>query len=123
MPCVINGASPFSIRPGRWILSTSGAGAINLSWLVPTNIKMEQFTIHWSAAPTTPEEFVLSIDSSTGSAFDTVLRAEDPSIDSWTDFVCLDPFRWVPNDRVVFNYPNTDTNTVAFKILLVQVDN
>jgi len=126
MPCTINGSPSSSQRAARWKLtddSTSSADPISLNWLVPVECIIEQFSIHWNTAPVTSQSFELKRDAVDGAQYDCVFRKEDPSIEPFTDFVCNEPWRFSPGDRILFTYANTDNRTVGLTVWVVQVDN
>lgn len=126
MQCYTNGRSSVEQRPARWRitdLSVSSAAPINIDWLAPVEVRLEQIMFHWSAAPIAVEDLVLQRDSVDGAQYDVVYRREDPSIAGWTDWTCVETFRFAQGDHVLVTYPNTNNNTVGVTLFLVQVDN
>jgi hypothetical protein len=92
--------------------ATKGAGAIAAVVEVPISqiYKIEHVTLHLSAAPTTSEDFTITLDANAGAAYDTLLQTTDLSSSSTTDLV------WYPDaslhltggDALDIEYLNTD---------------
>jgi hypothetical protein len=66
-------------------------------------------TANFSAAPTTSEFMTLTLDSSLGADYDTVIRATDPSVGSATSVEFVLNERFSGSDKIVIAYANTDT--------------
>lgn len=69
--------------------------------------------LKFDAAPTTSENVILTLDSSLGSAYDTVLRVVDPSVTSSTDIVIEDLPLFASGDKLLVEYTNTDGNSIT----------
>lgn len=124
MSCTWNGYPAVQQRPGLFIVAGQGVGAaLAMNYPVTFEVVVEQFSINWSVAPVTSEDFQLWRDAFQGAAFDTVFRAEDPSLVPWTDFVCNEEYRFSIGDAIRLDYPNTDAATVSAVIWIRQVDN
>lgn len=67
----------------------------------------------FDAAPTTSENITLTIDSSLGAAYDTVLRVVDPSVTSSTDIVIENLPLFADGDKLLVTYTNTDGNSIT----------
>ena len=80
--------------------------------------KLEAVLIHWSAAPTTSEDIVVTLNSALGSDYDTVIYRLDPSTDSTVDVLLteieLPLFR---GDAIDVDYANSDGRTVTVQIM------
>lgn len=108
------------VRPRRVFNKTSGtgSGAISTSHAVSSYEQVLSVTLHFSAAPTTSQDFTITLDANDGSAYDTVLFSIDPSVSSMTDLV------WFPDgvlvcedgDAIDLSYTNTDGRTYGVQI-------
>lgn len=82
--------------------------------------------LHLSAAPTTSEDFVITVDSVLGATYDTMLYSVDLSASSVVDLV-LDSNDFgvaqdlSAGDKLSVTYTNTDTRTWSAEILLEAV--
>ena len=74
--------------------------------------------IHFSEAPTTSENLIVSYVSDQGVEFTTELYAEDPSANSLTDLVLEwdNGFVLDPGDSIKIVYPNTDERTIGVTV-------
>lgn len=130
MPCWIdgelnNGQVSFIPAEHRKLIDSTTAGSaetIAINWQTTWEAQMMQLTAHWSAIPTTSEDFVLSLDAVVGSSYDTIQLAVDPATEGIQNLTCVTPFRWGFLDRLICTYPNTDDLTIGVQILLIQVD-
>jgi len=80
---------------------------------------------HLSAAPTTSEDFTITLNDGTGAAYDTVLYKRDFSVGSLTDLVLsgsdlsLEPYHaFKATDSIDIDWANTDTSTYGFVLVL-----
>lgn len=108
--------------PGAQIVNTYGTGAAALS-LTFTAIKACQLiavTNKFSSAPTTSENFTVTLDATNGAAYDVTLYSVDPSAGSLTSIVWMpdDPFYVMTGDKVTVAYTNTDTRTYGTQIII-----
>jgi len=79
--------------------------------------------IHFSAAPTTSESFTITKNSHLGSQnkeYDTVVFSQNPSSPSATNIVNIwdKPYPLEVLDDLTVAYGNTDTNMVAFRVVV-----
>lgn len=98
----------------------TGNGALALTGTVPVgqHYRLISVTCNVSAAPTTSENFTVTLDAHAGTAYDTLLYSVNPSTLSTTDIV------WLPDqdlileggDEVDVAFANTDARTWAAQI-------
>lgn len=97
----------------------TGTGAIAAS--SPSNARhaIHSITANWDSAPTTSESITVTLNSVEGAAYDTILRSENPSVGSVTDYVWEweNPLRVQEGSTVDVAYANTDGNTVSVEII------
>lgn len=98
--------------------NATGAGAINTTTAVAAEFRLVQVTCHFSAAPTTSENFVIKLDSSLGAAYDTTLFTQNPSLSAATDLVFIpdDSLDFFVGDEIVVTFTNTDARTYGLTI-------
>jgi hypothetical protein len=124
MSCFVNGQPivPTAVKPQRFRVSSTGAGAISISFPITCEVVMEQMTVHLNTAATTSAKINLKRDAVDLPAYDTLYRSEDLAAINATDFLCIVPFRWSKGDVLLCDYANPDARTVGVVIWLVQVD-
>ena len=103
-------------------VGTSTTGAIAVSATVPTGIqqRLVSVTCNYNIAPTTSQNFTVTLDANAGSTYDTLLYSVNPSLGSTTDIL------WTPDlpllletgDIVTAAYTNTDARTYGVQITL-----
>jgi len=108
------------VRPRRVFNKTSatGTGAISASHSVTSWERLLSVTLHFNTAPTTSQNYTITLDANDGAAYDTLLFSIDPSVSSATDVV------WFPDgdliledgDAVDLAYTNTDGRTYGVQI-------
>ena len=83
-----------------------------VSWTIyeAGDFDIRLIAIKFDSAPTTSENVTLTLDSSLGAAYDTVLRVVDPSATSSTDIVFEDLELFANGDKLLVTYTNTDGN-------------
>lgn len=101
-------------------ISSTGIGAISETAVTPVgrDYRLMSISCHFSAAPTTSENFTITLDANAGPAYDTLLYSLDPSAGATTDIL------WQPdeelllsgNDAVDVAFANTDNVTWAVQI-------
>ena len=98
---------------------STGAAAIAEAVSPGTTFRLLAVLLHLSAAPTTSENFTVTVDAGDGAAYDTVLHKEDLSVGSVTDLII--PFgkgyEFAPNDEIDIAYTNTDVRTYGLRIV------
>jgi hypothetical protein len=99
----------------------TGTGAIAFSQAVTETSRLASVTVHFDAAPTTSENFVITLNSGDGAAYDTVLFSFDPSSDSTTDLVYLPDGEvyLLAGDALDVSYTNTDGVTYGLQVTLL----
>ena len=123
---VLIGRGDFDLEPGAAdrhpiaIYSATGAAAIALSTTEARRFKLVRVTVHFSAAPTTAEDFTLTLNSNAGAAYDTVLFSNDPSVGAVTDLVFTPDSDQVyeSGDELDAAFPNTDAVTYGIQIVV-----
>lgn len=109
-------------RP-RTFSRATGAAAIAESIPARSDIGIRSVRLNLSAAPTTSENFTVTINSNAGSAYDLVLLSEDLSVDSVTDLL------WIPakevyiakDDVLDIAWTNTNTRTWGLEVVYTQL--
>ena len=103
-------------RVFRGILT--GTGAINHTVTPGYPFKIAKLELHLNAAPTTSQDFVVSIDAGDGSAYDIVLVKEDLSANSVADFVWTGPDEeFEADDVILVTWTNTDGRTYGLRVI------
>lgn len=99
-------------------VDATGAAAISAATAASAEFKLIMVTCHLSAAPTTSENFTVTLNSAAGAAYDTVLYSTDPSLSSATDLVFLpdSELKVKTGDEINVAYTNTDTRTYGVSI-------
>lgn len=100
------------------VLNATGAAAINTTTAVAAEFKLLKITCHLSAAPTTSENFILTLDSAAGVVYDTTLYSLNPSLSAATDIVFLPDgdMKFKTGDELVATFANTDACTYGLSI-------
>jgi len=99
-------------------LLVTGAGAISsTSTALTSEATLRGILIHVSAAPVTSESLVVSLDSIDGTAYDAVLLTQDLVGVTDLAFTGLDLPLHI-GDALKVTYTNTDTRTVAVRLVL-----
>jgi hypothetical protein len=109
--------APSLAGDGRYC-SATGAAAVSVSCRAYDNALIERVGIKLSAAATTSENVVVTLDSGLGAAYDTVLLTFDPSTLGGTSFVWVPdyPLSIGPSDAIVVTYTNTDARTYGVTV-------
>ncbi len=105
------------------IVTTRATGAV----AVATSIKppsgeafqLYGFYLNLSAAPTTSENFTVTLDSGGGAAYDANIYTRDLTVGSVTDVVKMfdEPIVCTGGDEIDFAWANTDTRTYGLTII------
>ena len=111
------------IGGGGYIVKTNGTGAaaMSVSFTAVRACKLGTVTCKFSAAPTTSENFTVSLDANAGAAYDVTWFTYDPGAVGSITFISVDETDigevWlVPGDIVTVAYTNTDTRTYGVEI-------
>jgi len=99
-------------------VTATGAAAINTTTAIAAEWKVVQVTVHFSAAPTTSENLVLTLDNTTGVAYDTILYSVNPSLSSATDVVYVPDgeMKFRSGDELKVTFTNTDARTYGLSV-------
>ena len=75
--------------------------------------------VHLSAAPTTSENFLVTLDAGDGAAYDTVLAKQDLSAGSLTDYVAIfgEGFEFEADDHIDITWTNTNARTYGLRVV------
>jgi hypothetical protein len=100
--------------------SASGSGLINVTHTVPTSrtYQLVSVSLNLNAAPTTSENYTITLDALAGAEYDIVLYSLDLSAGSTTDVFWFpdQPLYLVGGDAVDVAYTNTDGRTYGVQI-------
>ena len=101
------------------VVVATGAAGITASTTLSAAFKLISVTCHFSAAPTTSEDFVITLNANDGAAYDTVLFSVDPSAASSTDVVYIPDgeLLFESGDEIDVTFTNTDTRTYGVRIV------
>jgi hypothetical protein len=101
------------------VTNATGVGAISTTTSVSDNFRLVCVTCHLSAAPTTSENFVVTLDANDGASYDTVLFSVDPSATSATDIVYIPDkeLLFENGDEISVSFTNTDGATFGLRIV------
>lgn len=96
------------------------AGTETASVILAPGVSFEIIEVryHLSAAPTTSENFTITLDDNSGSSFDTLLYSQDFSATSATSLVWLPHWQLTfdPGDKLLFAFANTDLGTWGIEV-------
>lgn len=105
---------------GTDVLATTatGSAAINTTTAIAAEFKLIAVTVHFSAAPTTSESLTVTLDATSGAAYDTILYAQNPSLSAATDLVFTpdSELKFKANDEIKVAFTNTDARTYGLSI-------
>ena len=93
----------------------TGAGAISEALSPGVPFRLLRIEVKWSAAPTTSENFTVTLDAGAGSAYDVLMDSVDPSDGSVTSLVFGYGvgYEFEADDAIDIAYTNTDTKTIS----------
>ena len=101
-------------------INATGAAAIQFSGTVPAgrHYRLVSVSCNFSAAPSTSENFTVTLDANAGTVYDTTFYSVNPSTASTTDIL------WRPSEEVILEggdavdvvFTNTDARTYAAQI-------
>ena len=94
--------------------------AVAHSFIAPDHCTIQKITAHFSATPTTNEDFTVTQDMAAGAAYDVVLYEQDPvAIGLVNDLVAsfTAPYgELMRGDGLAIAYTNTDVATIGLSI-------
>ena len=103
----------------------TGSTAIATSFAVPSGrtYRLVSVSCNFNVAPTTSEDFTITLDANAGSAYDVLLYTLDPSAASTTDIF------WQPDalllleggDEIDVVFANSDNRTYGVQITMEKV--
>lgn len=120
-PSSIAGTVQTELADKPAVIANTGSGAIAVTTAIGAPFKFLHFTLALSAAPTTSEDFTLTLDANAGAGYDVPLFALDLSVSSVVDLVAkaLDneiPDEYVSGDELAFAWPNSNSRTWNLQI-------
>jgi len=103
----------------------TGALAIATSMTVPAGrtYQLLSVSLKYNTAPTTSEDFTVTLNANAGAAYDVVLYTVDPSVDAVTSLLWQpdEPVYLEGGDAIDVAYTNTDTRTYGVQITVAEV--
>lgn len=103
----------------------TGAAAVDHTITPGRPFRIVGVRLHLSAAPTTSENFTITLNDNNGAAYDTVLYKRDFSAGSLTDLILsaadlsLDPdHMFKAADFLDIDWTNTDTSTYGLVVVI-----
>jgi len=107
--------------------NTASSSALNLTTTLGDSFKLVSVRVKFSAAPTTSELLIVSVDSKVSSSHDAVLYSLNPSLDAvtsiwWTpsDEFAQDVF--VQGNHINVSFTNTNARTIGCVITLERIN-
>ena len=101
-------------------VNETGWTPLAASLVVPAGqtYRLISVTLHMSAAPTTSENFPVTLDASAGAPYDTLLYSLDLSVSSVTNLLWQpdEPLLLEGGDAIDVAYANTDGRTYGVQI-------
>ena len=96
------------------------ATAVAMSVTFPDKCVLKRILVGFSAAPTTSEDFTVTLDSANGATHDVLLKTVDPVSEGVTDSFDLQfteaEGSFVYNDGIDIAYTNTDAATITVSV-------
>jgi len=98
----------------------AGTGSIAVSLAVPNNntYRLHSASCKFDAAPTTSENFTITLDANAGPAYDILLYTVDPAAAAATSLLWQpdQPLLLEAGDQIDIAYTNTDGRTYGVQI-------
>ena len=101
-------------------INATGTAAINLSGSVPVgnHYQLVSVTCNFNAAPTTSEDFTITLDANAGAIYALLLYSLDPSAAATSDIL------WQPDEEIILEggdqvdvaFANTDARNYGVQI-------
>lgn len=103
--------------------TVTGTQAIAASHAISARSVLDHITAHFSGAPTTSENFTITLNAIDGSAYDTVISKVDPYPAAVTDIFYKpeSPVRLFAGDSVDVAFSNTGRRTYGVRIVSVPI--
>jgi hypothetical protein len=106
------------------VYNATGSAAMSLTTAEAVPFELVSITCHLSAAPTTSENFIVTLNANDGAAYDAVLLTINLStyLGGVTDIFWKPESRmfFEAGDHIVISYTNTDTVTYGLRITVVR---
>lgn len=105
--------------------ATASAAISETTGAVDRPTRFDSLTLNLSLAPTTSENFTITLDSRNGAAYDTLLYSLDLSAGSVTDLVLDESdidITLYDGDALVIAWTNTDTRTYGLELTLMEAN-
>ena len=98
--------------------NATGSAAISKSVAVTNLTRVASVTLHLSAAPTTSEDFEITLNANAGAVYDTLLYSLDLSSGSTADLVWYpdEDFLLETGDAIDITFANSDTRTYGLQV-------
>jgi len=114
-----------TIIPGRIVKdnSTATTGAIAHSLTITNAAKLISVTLKVNTAPSTSENYTITLDALAGVTYDTLLYTKDLAGGAVTALAWFpDETKWLePGDIITVAYTNTDARTFGSQITVEEV--
>ena len=104
-----------AIAAGDQVHRATGSGAMNETITITRPSKILSIMLHLSSVGATSENFQVSIDSDSGTAYDAVLVAQD--MNTVTSFFSNTEIYLAPGDDLDLTYTNTDASTWGIEVV------
>lgn len=102
------------------VTNATGTSAIATTYAPSAAFWLHSVTCHFSAAPTTSEDFTVKLDANDGAAYDTELYTVDPSVYGETDLTWQPeggPLLCEAGDAIDVDFPNSDGRTYGLRVV------
>ena len=98
----------------------SGTDAISLSSLSNSRFRLLSVQTHFSAAPTAPEDWTVTVNDVNGAAYDTVIARVTPSTDATVDILYQPDHDMYLDSGTAIDvaFPNSGGRTHGTKIVI-----
>ena len=93
----------------------TGSGAMSETITIEKATKILSITLHLSSVGATSENFVVAIDSDSGTAYDATLLSQD--MNTVTDFFSNAEIHLSAGSDLDFTYTNTDASTWGLEVV------
>ena len=99
-------------------VETFTAVAVAHAWVAPDRCIVRGVTAHFSATPTTAEDFTLTLNANAGAAYDVVFYREDPVALGLVNDLVIDGINreLMAGDGIDIAYTNTDAATIGVSV-------
>ncbi|MHC4498550.1 MAG: hypothetical protein ACYS21_05490 [Planctomycetota bacterium] len=103
---------------------TTANGALAYTVNPGADAQLLSVTARWNVAPTTSENFTITVNYPEGGEYSTLLLSEDPSVGSVTNLFYQPDARLIlaSGDTLTIAYTNTDTRFIAVQVRTEEED-